>query len=182
MLEYKGYTGVMEVDDEAGIIFGRVLGLRSVITFQGETVAEARQAFRDSVDDYLDFCAARGKEAERSYSGKFQLRLRPELHRALAHSAERAGTSLNNLIEQRLTEGLREETRSGRSPKGATTKGTPPTAQFVLADTGQPVRVRVVRKKTAAGQPPVTSQKPAASKKPAGTTGAGQVNTKGPKR
>ena len=47
MMEYKGYVGVAEVDDEAGFIFGRVLGLRDVITFQGETVAEVRRAFQD---------------------------------------------------------------------------------------------------------------------------------------
>ena len=56
-MKYKGYTGIAEFDDEAGIIFGRVAGLRDVITFQGESVAEVTRAFHDSVDDYLEFCA-----------------------------------------------------------------------------------------------------------------------------
>lgn len=65
VFEYKGYTGVPELDLEAGILFGRVIGLRDGITFQGETVPEAIQAFRDSVDDYLEFCAQRGEKPEK---------------------------------------------------------------------------------------------------------------------
>jgi predicted HicB family RNase H-like nuclease len=65
MLSYKGYSGQCEVDFEAGIIFGRVSGIRDVVTFQGDNVAEAKQAFYDSVDDYLEFCQERGKEPDR---------------------------------------------------------------------------------------------------------------------
>ena len=50
----------MEVDHEAGIIFGRVLDIRDVITFTGTTVTAAKQAFQDSVDDYLEFCQELG--------------------------------------------------------------------------------------------------------------------------
>ena len=71
MMTYKGYTGSIEVDTEAEILFGRVFGLRDVITFQGETVAEARKAFQDSVDDYLAFCAERGEAAEKPASKRF---------------------------------------------------------------------------------------------------------------
>jgi predicted HicB family RNase H-like nuclease len=62
MLTYKGYTGHCEIDFEAGIIFGRVAGIRDVVTFQGDDVTEAKQAFYDSVDDYLEFCQELGKE------------------------------------------------------------------------------------------------------------------------
>ena len=60
MLEYKGYVGVIEAED--GIFAGRVIGLRDVITFEGDSFAEVEQAFRDSLDDYLAFCAARGEQ------------------------------------------------------------------------------------------------------------------------
>ena len=56
MMQYKGYSGKVEYDDEAEIFHGEVIGLRDVITFQGKTVDEIKKAFRDSVDDYLDFC------------------------------------------------------------------------------------------------------------------------------
>jgi predicted HicB family RNase H-like nuclease len=62
MLTYKGYSGRCELDFEAGLIFGYVDGIRDVITFKGSTVAEAKQAFYDSVDDYLEFCRELGEE------------------------------------------------------------------------------------------------------------------------
>jgi predicted HicB family RNase H-like nuclease len=65
MLTYKGYAGHCEIDFEAGIIFGRVEGIRAVVTFQGDNVEEVKQAFYDSVDDYLEFCQERGKEPDR---------------------------------------------------------------------------------------------------------------------
>ena len=57
-MKYKRYTGVVELEEGSDVLFGRVIGLRDVITFQGESVAEVTQAFHDSVDDYLDFCAS----------------------------------------------------------------------------------------------------------------------------
>ena len=57
-MKYKGYTGVVELEEESALLFGRVIGLRDVITFQGSSVAEVIQAFHDSVDDYLEFCAS----------------------------------------------------------------------------------------------------------------------------
>ena len=59
MMEYKGYIGNVEFDDDASIFHGEVINLRDVVTFQGSTVTELRKAFRDSVDDYLEFCAER---------------------------------------------------------------------------------------------------------------------------
>ena len=56
MFSYKGYTGHLEIDEDAGLLFGRVIDIKDVITFKGNTVEEARQAFEDSVDDYLEFC------------------------------------------------------------------------------------------------------------------------------
>jgi predicted HicB family RNase H-like nuclease len=103
--QYKGYTGIMEIDEEAGIIFGKVIGLRDVITFQGESVAEARNAFEESVDSYLKFCAERGEEPEKPYSGRFVVRVKPEIHRALANAAEAKNTSLNALAEKLLSYG-----------------------------------------------------------------------------
>ena len=56
MMTYKGYTASIEVDVEAGILFGRVLDINDVVTFKGKTVEEARKEFQNSVDDYLAFC------------------------------------------------------------------------------------------------------------------------------
>ena len=77
------------VDADEDAFVGRVAGLRDVVTFEGATFAEVEQAFRDSVDDYLAFCAERGEPPDRPYSGKIPLRVDPELHRrAAAPSSE----------------------------------------------------------------------------------------------
>ncbi len=100
MLEYKGYVGTVEADE--GVFTGRVIGLRDVITFEGATFAEIEQAFHDSIDDYLAFCAQRGEQPDRPYSGKIPLRVDPEIHRRAAARAEAEGISLNQWIARRI--------------------------------------------------------------------------------
>ena len=102
MLKYKGYTGHVEFDDESDIFHGEVLDLRDVITFQGRSVEEIEQAFRDSIDDYLDFCQARGEEPDKPFSGRLMLRLPPHLHRVTYVRARREGKSLNQWIAEKL--------------------------------------------------------------------------------
>jgi predicted HicB family RNase H-like nuclease len=100
-LEYRGYAaGPIEIDD--GVLSGTVVGLRDVIHFQGNTGAELEQAFRDSIDGYLDWCARRGEEPERPYSGKVLLRVEPELHRKAAIRAAAEGISLNVWIARQI--------------------------------------------------------------------------------
>ncbi len=101
-LSYKGYIGVVTYDDEAGIFHGEVINLRDVITFQGESASELRQALRDSVEDYLAFCAERGEEPEKPFSGNLPLRIDPELHRKIFIRARREGKSLNRWINEAL--------------------------------------------------------------------------------
>ena len=101
-MNYKGYIGHVEFDDEAGLFHGEVLDLRDVVTFQGKSVDELSQAFRDSVDDYLEFCEERGEEPDKPFSGKLMLRLSPELHRKVYTSSKKEGKSLNQWIAERL--------------------------------------------------------------------------------
>jgi len=102
MLNHKGYVGHMEVDDEAGIIFGRILDIRDVITFKGETVTEAKEAFQDSVDDYLNFCEEIGQEPDKPFSGKLPFRTSPERHRQLFLTATKSGKSINAWMDEVL--------------------------------------------------------------------------------
>ena len=104
MMKYKGYTAKIEFDDQANVFHGEVLNLRDVITFQGRTVEELRNAFHDSVDDYLDFCAHRNEPPEKPYSGRFVVRLAPSLHRAIATQARLADKSLNAWLQDILRE------------------------------------------------------------------------------
>jgi predicted HicB family RNase H-like nuclease len=104
MMKYKGYTAKIEFDDQANVFHGEVLNLRDVITFQGRTVEELRNAFHDSVEDYLDFCARRNEPPEKPYSGRFVVRLAPSLHRAIATQARLADKSLNAWLQDILRE------------------------------------------------------------------------------
>ncbi|MGA7501056.1 MAG: type II toxin-antitoxin system HicB family antitoxin [Isosphaeraceae bacterium] len=81
MMEYKGYVGKVEFDDEAGIFHGEVLDTRDVITFQGRSVDELKTAFQESIDDYLAFCKQCGEEPNKPFSGQFVTRIPPELYR-----------------------------------------------------------------------------------------------------
>jgi predicted HicB family RNase H-like nuclease len=74
VMTYKGYEALVRYDEDAEIFHGEVMNLRDVITFQGSSVQELKQAFADSVEDYLTFCKERGEEPRnpfpaRSWSG-----------------------------------------------------------------------------------------------------------------
>ena len=102
MMEYKGYIAKVEFDDEAEVFHGEVINLRDVITFEGDSVDKLKQSFADSVEDYLAFCAERDESPEKPYSGKFSIRLDPELHRKISVKARVANKSLNSWISETL--------------------------------------------------------------------------------
>jgi predicted HicB family RNase H-like nuclease len=106
LIHYKGYIGKIEFDEESRIFHGEVINLHDVVTFEGESVAELQQAFQDSIEDYLEFCAERGEKPEKPFSGKFILRIDPELHRLLVVEAKKSDVSLNQWITQRLEEAV----------------------------------------------------------------------------
>lgn len=105
-MKYKGYESVVEFDDEAEIFHGEIINIRDVVTFQGRSVEELKQAFQDSVDDYLEFCQQRGEEPDKPFSGKFMVRINPQLHQVIALRARQEGKSLNSWIEQQLSESI----------------------------------------------------------------------------
>lgn len=109
MMEYKGYIGKVEIDEEVGILYGEVINVRDVITFEGTTVEEVQRAFQESVDDYLDFCAQRGESPEKPFSGKFVVRLPAELHRKAYIQAKLKDQSLNRWITEVVQRALRNQ-------------------------------------------------------------------------
>ena len=106
MMNYKNYIGHVNYDYEAKIFHGEIINTRDVITFQGKSVAELEKAMRNSVDDYIKWCREEGEEPERPYSGKFNIRISPELHRQLAIVSRANNMSQNkfieNVLEQRI--------------------------------------------------------------------------------
>ena len=106
MLEYKGYVGHAEYDSEAHVFHGEVLDTRDVITFESDTVKGLERAFRDSIDDYLDFCSQCGGDPDKPFTGRLTLRLQPELHRRVYVHAKEQGKSLNQWISENLEDRL----------------------------------------------------------------------------
>ena len=102
-MEYKGYFGAVEYDAEAKIFHGDIINIRDVITFQGKTVNEIEKAFKESINDYIAWCEEEGVEPEKPYSGKFNVRLSPELHRQIAILAKKRRISLNSFVEKAIT-------------------------------------------------------------------------------
>ena len=98
----KGYTASVVYSEEDGCLVGRVTGIRDIVSFHGDTVADTRAAFVEAVDDYLDFSARLGQEPERPASGRLALRLPSDLHRSVRAAAARAGKSVNAFIVEHL--------------------------------------------------------------------------------
>jgi len=101
-MKYMGYEGSISYDDDDEVFHGEVINTKDVITFQGRSVRELKKAFKDSIDDYLAFCAERGEKPEKPFSGNLVIRIDPELHKKLAIQARKKKKSLNALIEERL--------------------------------------------------------------------------------
>ncbi len=98
-LAYKGYSGTVEVSIEDGCLHGRILFIDDIITYEGETVKEIESAFKEAVDEYLEYCKKTGTSANKPYSGTFNVRIGPELHKLAAIETSRRGMkSINEFI------------------------------------------------------------------------------------
>ena len=101
-IEYMHYHAAISFDPEIEMFMGRVMNARDIITFYGRSVDELKQEFKVSIDDYLQFCQEKDVEPAKAYSGKFNVRVDPELHAHLSVAAAQKGVSLNSYIEDAL--------------------------------------------------------------------------------
>ena len=101
-MEYNGYVGSVEFSEEDGVFFGKVLGIRSLISYEGSNAAELIADFHGAVDDYLALCKEKNEEPEKAYKGSFNVRISPELHRQAAVCATAHNTTLNSFVESAL--------------------------------------------------------------------------------
>lgn len=111
IMEYEGYIGAIEYDDEQAIFHGRVVNTRDVITFEGSSVEELQQALRDSIEDYRAMCAEEGVDPNKPFSGTFRVRIDPELHRQAVVAATRENKSLNSFVKEAITERVEDQHR-----------------------------------------------------------------------
>jgi len=110
-MSHRGYTARVEFDDRDDVFVGRLLGIRSIISFQGASVAALRAAMVEAVDDYLAECEAEGVTPERPASGKLLLRVPPEVHGGALLAAQAAGKSLNQWATEALSQAVRRAQR-----------------------------------------------------------------------
>ena len=101
-MSYKNYTGSVEFSEEDAVFHGKVIGIKSLISFEGDSVSAIIRDFHNAVDEYLKYCAAKGKEPEKPFKGSFNVRINADLHRKLALTASRRGVSLNALVEDAI--------------------------------------------------------------------------------
>ena len=106
-MEYKGYIGSVEFSEQDLVLFGKVQGIRSLISYEGSTVAELVDDFHSAVDDYLIMCKMEGISPEKAFKGSFNVRLKnPDLHKRAAVYAYNHNTSLNTVVEESVSKFL----------------------------------------------------------------------------
>lgn len=102
LLSYKKYNGSVEYSEEDDCLFGKVIGIKSLISYEGNSVQELKRDFENAVEDYLADCRERGVEPEQPYKGSFNVRISPELHRSIAVYALQHGKTLNAAVEEAI--------------------------------------------------------------------------------
>ena len=111
VLSYKNYTGTVEFSREDHCLFGKVIGLKSLLSYEGNSIQELEEDFQNVIDEYLQDCEERNIAPEQPYKGSFNVRINPELHRSIAIYAFENGKTLNATVEEALAEYI-EKTNS----------------------------------------------------------------------
>jgi predicted HicB family RNase H-like nuclease len=107
-LHYKNYIGSVEFSEEDAVFHGKVLGIKALISFEGDSVSTITSDFHKAIDEYLKFCTAKGKNPEKPFKGSFNVRISADLHRKLALTASSRGVSLNSLVEDVIRQSVRK--------------------------------------------------------------------------
>ena len=102
LLFYKNYNGTVEYSKEDGCLFGKVVGIKSLLSYEGNSIQELEQDFKTVIDEYIKDCEERGGQPEQPYKGSFNIRISPELHRSIAVYAIEHGKTLNAAVEEAI--------------------------------------------------------------------------------
>lgn len=102
MLTYKGYSGSVEYSADDEILYGKIIGVRDTVTFEGDTVTKLKKAFKEAVNDYIETCQQLGRDTDKEYKGSFNVRIKPSIHRLAAVRSAALKISLNQLVEKAL--------------------------------------------------------------------------------
>ena len=103
ILEYNGFLGSVEYSAADEVFFGRIIGITDHITYDGDSVQKLKRCFKDAVEDYIESCFELGKEPEKSYSGKLEVLVSPDLHRRLIGFSIQRNQPINKTVEEALS-------------------------------------------------------------------------------
>ncbi len=101
-LDYQGYTGSIEYSQQDQLFFGKILGIKSLISYEGSTGPELEEDFKTSIDDYIEDCKILGIQPEKPFKGSFNVRVPSELHKQAALKAQELNTSLNSFVSESI--------------------------------------------------------------------------------
>lgn len=99
-MQYKGFLGSIEISKEDKVLYGKLLHINGLITYEAENLSDLEAAFHEAVDDYLEDCQAAGVEPQKACSGAFNVRIKPEKHRQLLFISSIQDSSLNALVAE----------------------------------------------------------------------------------
>ncbi|GHV57020.1 hypothetical protein FACS189460_2850 [Deltaproteobacteria bacterium] len=101
-LHYKNYVGNVQFSEDDAVFHGQVVGLKALLSFEGDSVSAITADFHNAVDEYLAYCAESGQTPEKPFKGSFNVRVGADLHRKAALAAAAQGVSLNTLVENAI--------------------------------------------------------------------------------
>ena len=105
-IQYKDFLGSVHFSAEDEVFHGKIEGINDLVTFEGQSVASLKRAFKEAVEDYLSICEQVGKPPMKSFKGSFNVRISQDLHRRSIQKALVSGISLNQLVQQALEKEL----------------------------------------------------------------------------
>ena len=106
VLNYKGFIGSVQFSAQDDVFFGKVEGVNDLITFEGNSVKDLKNAFIYVIDEHIRDCEKEGVPVEKSYKGSFNIRLTPDLHRRAAITAKAQGSTLNSFVKKAIEQKL----------------------------------------------------------------------------
>ena len=110
ILTYKDYIGSVHFNAEDDIFFGKIEGIEDLVSFEGSSVNELKQSFKEAVEDFIALCIEAEKKIEKSYKGSFNVRIPPEIHKQAKRIATMKGISLNQFVQKAVEEEVTRET------------------------------------------------------------------------
>lgn len=102
VLTYMEFIGVIHFSSKDDMFYGKIEGIKDLVTFEGKSVSQLKKSFKEAADDYIELCIKTKKEPAKSFKGTFNVRLTPDLHKKAYKIATTEGVSLNQFVQKAI--------------------------------------------------------------------------------